>query len=82
MDLGERIVSAEYLSRMKGEQQARDRELAASGAVDPVSMLLIRPEHFRRAKIDWPTVSLIDDGTSKQSSCSFLQAKRRRKNYR
>jgi TDG/mug DNA glycosylase family protein len=56
-----RVVSARTLWRWKREQQARDRELVASGTVRPESMLLIRPEMLKGVRIVWPDISLVDD---------------------
>lgn len=48
-----RRLSGERLWRMKREQQARDRELVARGAVRPEAMLFLRPDRLRGARITW-----------------------------
>lgn len=58
-----RSISQKRLWAMKRAQQARDRAAVASGALKPESVLLIRPDRIKGAKIVWPAddVPLIDD---------------------
>jgi hypothetical protein len=56
-----RIVSKKHLWAMKRRQQARDRQLVAEGKLPPESMLLIRPEHLKGARIEWPDAPLVDE---------------------
>lgn len=56
-----RTVSAKRLWAMKRQAQARDRELAAAGAVSPEAVRLLRPKRLQGARIRWPDATLIDD---------------------
>src|SRR2546429_9790500 len=60
-DPGVRVVSGKRLWAMKRQAQARDRDLAARGAVQPESMLLLRPDRLQGARVSWPDTSLNDD---------------------
>lgn len=53
-DPGVRAVSGKRLRAMKRASQARDRALAERGDVPPESMLLLRPERLRGARVEWP----------------------------
>lgn len=58
-----RSVSQKRLWAMKRAQQARDHAAVASGAIKAESVLLIRHDRIKGAKIVWPDehVPLIDD---------------------
>ncbi|MDE2050669.1 MAG: type II toxin-antitoxin system RelB/DinJ family antitoxin [Gammaproteobacteria bacterium] len=60
-DSAVRFASAKRLWAMKREAQARDHELLARGAVSPESLLLLRPERLRGARVRWPDAPLSDD---------------------
>lgn len=72
-------VSARTLWRWKRQQQARDRELAASGKPPPEGRVLIRPEMLKGARIIWPNGSLIDDPLeSRRKASNPLRARKSR----
>lgn len=78
-----RSVSQKRLWAMKRAQQARDRAAVASGTIKPESVLLIRPDRIKGAKIVWPAddVPLIDGPDKREASRnrSRRNAKQRRK---
>jgi addiction module RelB/DinJ family antitoxin len=81
------VISKKRFWAMKRAQQARDRDAVASGAIKPESMLLLRPDRIKGAKIVWPAddVPLVDDpGKPLQPSRnrSRRNAKQRRKRGR
>lgn len=56
-----RVVSGKHLAAMKRAEQARDRDLAAAGALPAEARLMLRPERLEGAEIQWPSGSLLDD---------------------
>ncbi|MFT3906026.1 MAG: type II toxin-antitoxin system RelB/DinJ family antitoxin [Steroidobacteraceae bacterium] len=55
---GPKVVSAKRLWAMKRAGQAQSRHLAASGAVPPEAVFLLRGEQVAQAKMRWPDAPL------------------------
>ncbi len=56
-----RVASGKRLWDMKRRSQKQDHARIAKGELSPESMLFVRPEHFKGARVEWPNVSLNDD---------------------
>lgn len=50
-------VSARRLRQIKRREQKRDLEMVAAGKLSAESVLMIRPDQVRSAKIKWPSRS-------------------------
>jgi addiction module RelB/DinJ family antitoxin len=60
-DASVRVASGKHLLSMKRKAQVRDRALIASGEISPESVVMIRPDQVRGAKIKWPDAPLTDE---------------------
>lgn len=56
-----RVVSGKQLRAMKRATQSRDRALVERGEVPPESMLMLRPERLKGARVEWPEDSQLDE---------------------
>jgi len=54
---GVQRVSARRLRQIKRREQKRDLEMVAAGKLSAESVLMIRPDQVRSAKIKWPSRS-------------------------